>query len=533
MRVLLVEPQYRRTRGPKGDGESTDGASEQPARPDSRGDDTLWYPPLGLMKLARFHRNRGDEVKLVRGCDDIAAGSGDLFGPGPRWDRIYITTLFTFNWDSIVETISFYRQAVGGTTGRIFVGGIMASLMADDLYEETGVYPVTGVLTSPQQIGMPGDENIDLLPPDYDILDSDLYAIRDTYYAYTSRGCVNRCAWCGVPRIEPVYVPYIDIKPTILALRKQYGDKARLKLMDNNVLASRNLEQIVHDLEDLGFGRNQYTSKHPRKQRVVDFNQGLDARLLTPSRMKLLSRLNIKPMRIAFDRSADEEVYVRAVTLAQEHGVREFSNYMLYNWKDAPRDLYDRLVTNIRLNEMWGKDGGSDAAAAIYSYPMRFAPINSAAGDHANRHRDVLHMNQTDGVDWYGAAAWTRRFVRNIEIMKGAAHGAISPTPSLAWRTIGHTYETFLANLYMPEELLRNRNKHEKRVHPHEPKRHPGTGKVEEFRAFILGLLRTGGSRFTQFHEAVCDNSVEKVRQAMACCDDKEILAWLRIYLRK
>jgi len=534
MRVLLVEPQYRRSSKTKEtSSESNDGSVSKQLLTASREDETLWYPPLGLMKLARFHKNRGDEVLLVRGCDRSIVTSECLFSPGSRWDRIYITTLFTFNWKSIVETISFYKQAVGGTTGKIFVGGIMSSLMAEDLYEETGVYPVTGVLTSPQQIDLFGDENIDLLPPDYEILNSKLYAINDTYYAYTSRGCVNCCAWCGVPRIEPVYIPYIDIKPMILSLRKELGDKARLKLMDNNVLASRHLLKIVKDLEELGYGRNQYTSTKPRKQRVIDFNQGLDARLLTESSIALLSRLNVKPMRIAFDRAEDENVYVRAVTLAREHGVREFSNYMLYNWKDSPRDLYDRLVVNIRLNEKWRNDGVDNSVAAIYSYPMRFAPIDASGTDHANRHRDQLSSSEIDSTDWFRTAVWTRRFVRSIEIMKGAAHGAISPTPSLAWRTVGESYNTFLANLYMPEELLRNRNKHEKLIHPHEPKRHPGTGKVEEFRIFILGLLQEGGPRFRHFHEAICDNSAEKVRKAMVRCDDKEIQGWLQYYLKK
>lgn len=533
MRVLLVEPQYRRVYAAKGKHKVPDATGEPSRRASNRGDDTLWYPPLGLMKIARFHKDRGDDVLFVSGCDRVLASPPDLLNPNGRWDRVYITTLFTFDWRSIVETISFYKKAVGGTVGKVFVGGVMASLMAEDLYEETGVYPVTGVLNTPAQIGLPGDENIDLLPPDYDLIDPNAYAINDTYYGYTSRGCVNRCAWCGVPRIEPEYVPYIDIKPTIHALRAKYGDKPRLKLMDNNVLASKQLHRIVHDLVELGYGRNQYTDTRPKKQRLVDFNQGLDASFFNENRMALIARLNVKPMRIAFDRASEKKQYVQAVRLAQKHGVKEFSNYMLYNWQDSPRDLYDRLVVNIRLNEEWRTGNEANPPAAIYSYPMRFAPINSDGGDHANRRRDVFRNADTGDRNWLTDAVWTKRFVRNIEIMKGAAHGAISPTPTLAWRTIGETYEEFLANLYMPEELLRNRNKHEKRVHRHEPRRLPGTGKVEKFRSFVLRLIKKGGSRFRQFHDPVSVNSVEQVRRAIGRCKDQEMLQWFQFYLKK
>ena len=533
MKVLLVEPQYRRITAELGQYEHLEVVKESPKKEASRNDDTLWYPPLGLMKLARFHKDRGDEVQFVSGCDSEAAAPPDSVSYKTLWDRVYITTLFTFHWRSIVETIAFYKKSVGGTVSKIYVGGIMASLMANDIYEETGIFPITGALYSPKDIGLPGDVNIDLLTPDYELLDPTRYAVNDTYYGYTSRGCVNSCPWCGVRQIEPEYIPYIDIKPMIRALREKHGDKARLKLMDNNVLASPDLEKIVNDLLELGYGSGQLTDTKPRKQRLVDFNQGLDATFITDRSMQLIGPLNVKPMRIAFDRASEESHYLRAVELAKKHGVREFSNYMLYNWKDTPRDLYQRLVVNIRLNEEWGKKSCNEPEGAVYSYPMRFAPINSIDGNQANRRRDFFPAAKVGKRDWLREPVWTPRFVRNIEIMKGAAHGAITPTPTLAWRTIGETFEKFLANLYMPEELLRNRNKHERLVYKYEPKRPAGTGKVEEFRAYVLKLLKKNDGRFRQFHDAVCENTMEHVRNAMRECKDKEMYKWLQLYLKK
>ncbi|MBN1460046.1 MAG: hypothetical protein JXA57_10935 [Armatimonadetes bacterium] len=532
MRVLLVEPEYRRFSKTRRERVAADTGDPQTSRPFGRDDETLWYPPLGLMKLARFHKERGDEVAFASGSDESLA-KPSLFSPNSLWDRVYIATLFTYDFASIVRTIGFYKEIVGGSAGRLFVGGIMASLMPDDLYEETGIYPVVGVLSSPEDIRLDGNENIDLLAPDYDVVDPRVYATNDTYYAYTSRGCVRACPWCGVPRIEPVFQPYIDIKPSVQALRQEYGDKAKLKLMDNNVLASPQLGEIVEDLIELGYGRDQYTDTHPRRARTVDFNQGLDSAFFTEERVKLLARLNVRPVRIAFDRIGERDAYGGALELAYSYGFRDFSNYMLYNFQDSPRDLYDRLMVNVEINERWQAIGDGQGQGSIYSYPMRYAPIDEELGHRANRSRDCVEPAPVNKHDWLRDPQWTRRFIRNVEIMKGAGHGAIPPRPGLARRAVGATFEEFVANLYMPEELLRNRNRHELHVHADEPSRSPGTGLVEGFRAFMLELLTAQDGAFRDFHEAISPNTREPIAKLLARCDDEEIRKWLRLYLRR
>jgi hypothetical protein len=363
--------------------------------------------------------------------------------------------------------------------------------------------------------------------------DASLYAINDTYYAYTTRGCTNKCPWCGVPKMEPSFTEYINIKPSILALRDACGDKPALKLMDNNVLASHHLERIVDDLLELGYGRGQFTQTHPKKHRVVDFNQGLDATYLTEDKMELLARLNIRPMRIAFDRVTEKRDYSRAIGLAKKHGVTLFSNYMLYNFNDMPRDLYERLLVNIGMNEEWVAEEPGRLAGKIYSYPMRFAPIADVDGNGGNRTREAMARKKDRRRDWLTEPVWTKRFTRSIAIMTGAAHGAISPTPALARRTMGETFEEFVANLYMPEELLRNRNQHEKRIYPSEPKRRPGTGKVEDFRSFILRLLKRQDARFWTFHNAVIPNRTAEIRACLKTVRDAEMRRWLRLYLKR
>lgn len=526
MRVLLVEPDYRHSAANLVNKVTELGAKR-------KDDESLWYPPLGLMKLGTFHRRRGDEVRIVMGCDKSTfSDHPELFSANSLWDRIYITTLFTFGWDNVIKTIEFYKKVVGGSSHKIFVGGIMASIIPDEIFEETGIQPITGILNAPSKIGLDGDDDIDLLPPDYSILDNRIYAINDTYYAYTTRGCTNRCPWCGVPDIEPAYLEYIDIKPMIQEMREQYGDKPRLKLMDNNVMASPYLERIVDDLLELGYGRGQFTGTNPKRMRAIDFNQGLEAAHINEKNIRLIEKLNIRPMRIAFDRLSYKNQYVKAIKLAQKHGFREFSNYMLYNEKDTPRDLYERLMINVLLNSEWGNNTSKSRNGAIYSYPMRFAPIKDSSDRKRNRSRDYSPPPPEQPYDYLGGAVWVKRFTRNIEIMKGANHGAIPPKPSYALRALGRNYEEYIANLYMPEELLRNRNKYEAEVYPEEPPRSPGTGDIERFREFILRLLKKQDSVFREFHNAVAPCSKDVIKKVLPSCKDQEVKEWLQWYLK-
>lgn len=526
MRVLLVDPQYRRERPRK---VLTEGSRSRP----QRDDETLWYPPVGLMKLSRFHKMRGDEVRFVIGCDPAVCYKGDLFSPGQLWDRVYITTVFTFHFAQIVKTIKFYLEAVGGTLSKVYVGGPMASIMPEEIFEETGVYPVCGIVHSAKQLGFNDDTNIDLLPLDYNLVDGAQYAVNDTYYAFSTKGCTRSCPWCAVPKIEPDFSSYIDIRPIIKQLRLAYGDKPTLKLMDNNILASPALEKIVADLIQLGYGKGEYAGNLHARQRVVDFNQGIDARYIDESCMRLIAQLNVRPMRIAFDQLAMKRAYVNALELGHRFGISKFSNYMLYNYRDSPRDLYERLMINVELNERWLCEDSGTESSKIYSYPMRFAPIDSNNGNLANRKRDQLASNPSEKRDWLEDPVWTARFVRNVEIMRGAANGAIPPSPRFARRAIGETFQEFVTNLYMPEQLLRNRNKHERKVYAHEPERAPGTGLIEDFREFILALLRNPDARFRTFHNAVSVNSVHEVRKCLQKLDDPELATWLKLYLTR
>ena len=65
--------------------------------------------------------------------------------------------------------------------------------------------------------------------------------------------------------------------------------------------------------------------------------------------MKLLSQIPIRPLRIAFDHFSLREKYIYAIELANKYRIKDLSNYILYNFKDPPENLYKRLEINIQL----------------------------------------------------------------------------------------------------------------------------------------------------------------------------------------
>jgi hypothetical protein len=351
------------------------------------------------MKISTYHKRRGDEVVFHKG---MRAELRDQ-----RWDIIYIATMFTYQWKSVVQTIEFYQRRRG--EARIVVGGILASLLARDLEAETGVAPLIGLW-----------EEIDRLPPDYSLFDAaHQYAVSDASIGYTTRGCIRRCSFCAVPRLEPEFVPYIPLG------RQIDPSKRDLILLDNNVLASPQFPRIIQDIRTCGF---QAGAKLNGRQRHVDFNQGVDVRLLTEEHMRLLSTIAIHPLRIAFDHIDLRDTYVEKIRLAHRYGIRRLSNYVLYNHHDTPDDFYRRLRTNVELNEELG--------LSIFSFPMRYIPLDAKQRGYVNNPH------------------WSRQQLRGVQCILHATRGVVGPRMQFFDKAFGRNEEEFRHIIERPEDEI-------------------------------------------------------------------------------
>lgn len=289
-------------------------------------------PPLGLMKISYFHKNvMHDYVRFTKGelPPELA---------GTKWDRVYVTSLFTFEWKATIEAIEYAKTLVD-SIDKVSVGGIAATMLPEQMYEETGIMPVCGLLNEPGKLGLSGDECIDQIVPDYSMLDDVdyVYPFNDAYFLSATKGCGNKCGFCAVQTLEPTFVPYINIVDKIRAIDADFGPKKDLILMDNNVLRSPRFDDIIDDIIAAGFAKGA-TYKNPRTgkivQRYVDFNQGLDALFLNEAKAKRLGEIALRPARVAFDHIEDRGIYERALRLCAKNGITELSNYVLYNSED-------------------------------------------------------------------------------------------------------------------------------------------------------------------------------------------------------
>lgn len=194
----------------------------------------------------------------------------EWYNPLCEYDKVYAAKVFTFTPD-----YNYYINA-----NQIEKGGTG--------YDIEKVLPV----------------EVDRIQPDYSIYNID----SNLSYGFLTRGCPNRCKWCVVPKKEGKISPYMDIEEITAGRKKAI-------LMDNNILASNYGLQQIEKIIKLGV--------------KVDFNQGLDARLITDEIARLLAKVKwIKRIRFGCDTPGQIAEVERASALIDKYGYK--GEYFLY-----------------------------------------------------------------------------------------------------------------------------------------------------------------------------------------------------------
>lgn len=242
-------------------------------------------PNLALMKIARYHRQQGDVVGF------------NVDNP----DKVYASVIFKKNRHHVDGLRVFYPNA------DINIGGSGYDLS----------------LTLPPEMEM--------MTPAYSI-----YPDCDRYYGFTTRGCIRNCPFCIVPKKEGRFHRIYDTGQD--AINNIVGwdnpDFRKIEFLDNNILADK--EWFM-----------ELTDAIPRAWRV-DFNQGLDVRLLDDEIAERLSMMRtITCWKFAYDSTAYTKSVLNGIEILKNAGINLRNNVMFYVYCDSD-DQYEDAVSRCK-----------------------------------------------------------------------------------------------------------------------------------------------------------------------------------------
>lgn len=248
------------------------------------------FPNLPLMKLSAYHKAKGDSVEWY---DPMFSG---------HMDKVYMSKVFSFSpdYDYFIDADEIVR---GGS-------GYCISL-------QDGIE----VFDKSKDIELPYE--VEHIYPDYS-----LYGITGTAYGFLSRGCPRGCSFCHVKAKEGL-TAY-----KVADLNEFWDGQKNIVLCDPNILACKDWKDLLQQLID--------------SKAWVDFNQGLDIRLMTEEKAEMLSRIKIKEIHFAWDRYQDKDIVVPRFKQFKEFtrlNQRRLIVYTLCNFDTTLEQDLERIYT--------------------------------------------------------------------------------------------------------------------------------------------------------------------------------------------
>ena len=329
-KILLVEPDFPTNKKSKNHGRSI---------------------PIGLLRLASYHRSLDDEVKLVRGCAEIN------YEP----DKVFVTSLFTYWSEYVWRAVHYYKRRF--PRAPVVVGGVYATLMPDHC-RKSGCDEV--------YIGL--HKEAERFPPAYDLVDTDFQIV------HTSRGCPRKCAFCGVWRIEPQFTYKKSITEEVC--------KNRVLFYDNNFLANPYIENILEEIAAIRVNGRVV---------VCESQCGIDGRLLTYDMACLLKKAHLAYPRIAWDHEYEQHEQIKAqidLLVGAGYNPRDIYVFMLYNFELS----YEELVRKRQKCLEWG----------VQIADCRYRPLDQTFD---NYNPQAWRTGQTS-EDYYIHPNWTDAQIR-------------------------------------------------------------------------------------------------------------------------
>ena len=163
------------------------------------------------------------------------------------------------------------------------------------------------------------------LPPEIESTTPYYFPEEEVSYGFITRGCIRKCWFCKVPKYEGKLKTYNTVESIV--------KHKKVKFLDNNILAYEGHMDVFRWFLD-----------HPDIK--VEFNQGLDFRLVNDENLDALSRLNyMGPYIFAFDEPKYQPLLDKKLVLMKKYISRPWALkfYIYYHPDMSLRQLYDRV----------------------------------------------------------------------------------------------------------------------------------------------------------------------------------------------
>lgn len=378
------------------------------------------FVPIGLLKLGAYYKSKGYKVRLVRGNKSKKELS--YYKP----NIVLITSLFTYWSKYLWDSVEHYRKLFPHS--KIIIGGIYVTL----LHNSPGFKRLASIYKTRYHVGL--HKNAEKFLPDYSLLEGSV----DYHVMHAMRGCIRKCKFCGVWRLEPklIYKTPEIVSEGIIKIGKN-----KVIFYDNNFLANPHIENILKKLSDLRVNGRPV---------IFESQSGFDGRLLEnfPNLAYLIRQARFRNIRIAWDNNLDDAASIKKqlnLLISAGYPTKEISVFILYNFDTPYRDI----LKKIQHCGKWG----------VQITDCRYRPLDSTSDNYIP---GILKTRERASEYYiHTRAGWTdpkirnvRRIVRQTNI--GIRYGSKYDSKMEKWSRIHNTYKFF--NLGRPPKMQKIEN---------------------------------------------------------------------------